>query len=156
MGRIGGRHGTGMRVDIRLLEQQHATIRAAIEELHALTDMPVDRGLPMVVKARLRLAKAVADNVATEIAQIHAPLKTHRLTQHIPEYGATEARSNELRGLFSTHIARWTLPAIRQDWVGYARSMRDITGQLADLIDREDQWLFPTAAALLARIEPTG
>ena len=56
-----------MQVNIRLLERQHSAITSAIDELCALTDMPLDQGLPLVAKARLRLAKGVADNIATEL-----------------------------------------------------------------------------------------
>lgn len=121
----------------------------------SLTFQPVDQGLPPIAKARIALAKAVADNVATEIAAIHAPLKTHGLACRIPDYADIESRSSALRVSFSAHIARWSTAAIRQDWSGYGGSLRQITAELIDLLDREERSLFPNARTLLAHVGST-
>ncbi|MGT2515892.1 hypothetical protein ACVOMT_18190 [Sphingomonas panni] len=143
-----------MQLDIGLLEQQHAAIVAAVGELRALTDLPLDQGLPHIAKARITLAKVIADNVATEIAAIHAPLKAHGMACRIPDYADIETWSCALRMSFSAHIAEWSTATIRQDWSGYARSLRAITATLLDLLDREERSLFPAARTLLAGVRP--
>lgn len=143
-----------MQVNIRLLEQQHSAITSAIDELCALTDMPLDQGLPLVAKARLRLAKVVADNIATELTEIHTPLRSRNLARHIADYDKIEVRSRELRVTFSVHIAKWSLTAIEQDWHGYGRSLREITTELAHVVAWEERSLFPDAQRLLAGAEP--
>lgn len=136
-------------MDIKSLERQHRAIIATIDELCASTDKPVDEGFPSTANVRLKLAKVVADNMATETAEIHEPLQARDLTSRVPEYAAIATRTRELRLVFSAHITKWSTDAIKRDWAGHGRSIRHITSELADILHREERCLFPVVQTLL-------
>lgn len=143
-----------MQINIGLLKQQHMTIRATTDDLLALTDLQFDQGFPGVTNARLKLAKVIADHLATETVEIHEPLQARGKADDIPAYAEIVSRIRELRVMFSCHIAKWSLAAIRKDWAGYGRSLREIAVELADILDREERDLFPVAQTILTKVEP--
>lgn len=141
-----------MSVNIKLLEQQHLAIISAIDHLLALTERSFEEGYPHIASARLRLSKVVADNMATETAEIHEPLEAYGLKSRILAYNGIAQRTRELRLIFSASITKWSSDAIKQDWAGYGASLRHITTQLADILLWEERELFPHADMLLTNV----
>lgn len=141
-----------LHVNVILLKQEHQAIRAAIRDLVGLVDRPCEESLPHIANARLKLARAVSANMASETAEIHEPLQRHRMTSRIPAYAGIADRTRELRLIFSAHISKWSTGAIRDDWPGYGRSLKSITAELVDILAREERDLFPNAQALLGAV----
>lgn len=141
-----------MQTNIALLERQHHQILTAIGQLRELTMRPFAEAAPHLAKARLALAKAVSENLASETTTIHEPLMAHRLTERIPAYDDIARQTRQLRVIFSNHIGHWQFDVIAADWSGYGTSLRAIVADLADILAREERELFPAAQRLLARV----
>jgi 23S rRNA pseudoU1915 N3-methylase RlmH len=139
----------GLQVNVVTLKQQHQAIRDAVQELVDRVDQPCEESLPHIAKARMKLARAVSTNMASETAEIHEPLQRHRITSHIPAYAGIADKTRELRLVFSAHIAKWSTSAIRDDWLAYGGSVKSITEELVDVLAREECDLFHQAQTLL-------
>ncbi|WP_322966047.1 hypothetical protein [Sphingomonas fuzhouensis] len=142
-------------MNVILLKQQHHAIMTAIQELVDLVDRPSAESLPHIANARLKLARAVSVNMASETAEIHEPLQRHKMTSRIPAYAGIADRTRELRLVFSAHISKWSTSAIQDDWQGYGRSLKSITADLAEILAHEERDLFPHAQTLLVSISDT-
>lgn len=140
-----------MHVDIELLKSQHAAIIAANEELQGLWSETYIVASDRLGGVRSKLARLIAEHLAAENEQLHAPLQARKLTGSIPAYEQIAAETRELRLAYSKHISEWRLSAIERDWVGYVCAAQAFSLALLRVMGREERELFPLAVSLLAQ-----
>lgn len=141
-----------MQLDIPLLKQQHVGILNATKVLTGLMAGTFADAAAHLGQARTTLARLISEHLRTEDEVIHAPLRAHKLTDKVPNYGAIATETRDLRLRYSAHIGDWPVRAVEADWHAYVTEARRLSEDVTALAAREEQEIYPAAQRLLAAI----
>lgn len=133
------------------LIEQHRAIRSAAAHLTALFDRPYQDAAPFLNAARSDVGRKIMRCLTFQDEVLMAPLRTRGLMARIASGAAVEARTREIRLLYSAHIVEWTLSAIAKDWPGYTASARHLNALLIELSALKEEHFYPDAIRLLGR-----
>ena len=128
---------------------EHRAITEATDAIVAVVTRGPRVSIEELTRRRARLSMLIMAHLMAENEQIHAPLTRLGGLHMIPGAKEVFAASHDLRGRYSAHIRKWTLPAIGLDWDGYGRDMVQLSASLRGHLAREEAQLYHPALELI-------
>ncbi len=134
---------------IEELLQQHRELLDLASELEHLTN-DNEPAVPLIAQLRWQLSSLVGKHLAAQDEAMRLLARHGLKSNEQAIFDAYFADLVDLRLSFADHNARWTLTAVRGDWLTYGLAAREQTASLGKRIVWEEQFLFPLLRRLAA------
>ena len=100
------------------ITEQLMAVEHCCDELVRTARPPAD--VDVVGQLRMKLAGLLRANLASEEAQINGPFRRLSVSERPANFAELSVEAADLRLVYSQHIGRWSLAAVKADPQGYA------------------------------------
>lgn len=100
------------------ITEQLMAVERCCDELVRAARPPAD--VDVVGQLRMKLAGLLHANLASEEVQINGPFRRLDVSERPVNFAELSGEAAELRLVYSRHVGRWSLSALKADPLGYA------------------------------------
>ncbi len=131
-----------MRIDRKMLGDQHGALEESARALGAVVDAPAP-DLEALAKAKWQLGYRLAIHLAHEDQHVYPALKAHANGRVAHLAGLFEREMGDLDQRFRDYLAIWSSNRVVSEWPAFVKETRLLLAALAQRIKLEEQELYP-------------